>query len=135
MNLERQLALSTLHLSNISGWFTDVDEDSDPLGESITASINRDVAARVGVTPQVIGTALSDAFGQITASVVYTTHGQYNVVMTLEEQFLHDPDLLKQFWVSPSGGAASGSSASNTIRVVRSNASSSATSSTRFSHR
>lgn len=110
--------------------FTDVDEDSDPPGESITASINRDVAARVGVTPQVIGTALSDAFGQITASVVYTTHGQYNVVMTLEEQFLHDPNLLKQFWVSPSGGSASGSSASNTIRVVRPNLSSSATSST-----
>ncbi|MFP2873074.1 efflux RND transporter permease subunit [Acetobacter tropicalis] len=110
--------------------FTDVDEDSDPAGDSITASINRDVAARVGVTPQVIGTALSDAFGQITASVVYTTHGQYNIVMTLEDQFLHDPALLEQFWVSPSGGSASGSSASNTIRMVLSSTSSSGTSST-----
>lgn len=110
--------------------FTDIDEDSDPPGESITAAINRDVAARVGVTPQVIGTALSDAFGQITASVVYTTHGQYNVVMTLEDQFLHDPALLEQFWVSPSGGSASGSSASNTIRVVLPSSSSSGISST-----
>ncbi|MFS3136115.1 efflux RND transporter permease subunit [Gluconacetobacter sacchari] len=98
--------------------FTDVDEDSDPPGESLSFAINRDVAARLGVTPQVIGSALSDAFGQITASVVYSWRGQYNVVMTLQDQFLRDPALLRNFWVSPSGGSASGSAASNTIRVT-----------------
>ncbi|MCQ9156765.1 efflux RND transporter permease subunit [Acidomonas methanolica] len=98
--------------------FTDVEEDSDPPGESLSFAINRDIAARLGVTPQVIGSALSDAFGQITASVVYSWRGQYNVVMTLQDQFLHDPALLRNFWVSPSGGSASGSAASNTIRVT-----------------
>lgn len=104
--------------------FRDVDEDSDPPGESLSATINRDNAARLGVTPQVIGTALSDVFGQITASVVYTPRGQYNVVMTTQERFLHDPALLKAFWVSPSGGTASGRSASNTVRVAASSSSS-----------
>ncbi|CAI9120378.1 efflux RND transporter permease subunit [Brytella acorum] len=98
--------------------FSDVDEDSDPPDESLSFIINRDVAARLGVTPQVIGSTLSDAFGQITASVVYSWRGQYNVVMTLQEQFLHDPALLRNFWVSPSGGSASGSAASNTIRAI-----------------
>ncbi|MBB2205852.1 efflux RND transporter permease subunit [Gluconacetobacter takamatsuzukensis] len=100
--------------------FAEVDEDGDPPGESLSMTINRDVAARVGVTPQVIGSTISDAFGQISASVVYTWRGQYDVVMTLQDRFLHDPDMLRQFWVSPSGGSASGSAASNTIRVVTS---------------
>ncbi|PAL23487.1 efflux RND transporter permease subunit [Acetobacter syzygii] len=97
--------------------FTDVNPDVDPPGQGITLTIDRDRAARVGVTPQVIGNALSDALGQTTASVVYTAHGQYNVVLTVEKRFQRDPEVLQQFWVSPSGGAASGSAASNTIRV------------------
>ena len=104
--------------------FADVDPDVDPPGQGITLAIDRDTAARVGVTPQVIGNTLSDALGQTTASVVYTTHGQYNVVLTVENRFQRDPEILKQFWISPSGGSASGSSASNTIRVVTSAAAS-----------
>ncbi|KAB8123643.1 multidrug transporter [Komagataeibacter medellinensis] len=108
--------------------FTDVDPDVDPPGQGITLAIDRDTAARVGVTPQVIGNTLSDALGQTTASVVYTTHGQYNVVLTVENRFQRDPEILKQFWVSPSGGSVSGSSASNTIRVVTSATASTTTS-------
>ncbi|AQS85830.1 MAG: efflux RND transporter permease subunit [Acetobacter aceti] len=104
--------------------FADVDPDVDPPGQGITLAIDRDTAARVGVTPQVIGNTLSDALGQTTASVVYTAHGQYNVVLTVENRFQRDPEILKQFWVSPSGGSASGSSVSNTIRVVTSAAAS-----------
>ncbi|MBS1001264.1 efflux RND transporter permease subunit [Acetobacter persici] len=104
--------------------FADVDPDVDPPGQGITLAIDRDTAARVGVTPQVIGNTLSDALGQTTASVVYTTHGQYNVVLTVQHRFQRDPEILKQFWISPSGGSASGSSASNTIRLVTSSATS-----------
>lgn len=42
------------------------------------------------------------------------------MVLTVENRFQRDPEILKQFWISPSGGSASGSSASNTIRVVTS---------------
>ncbi|WP_254907011.1 hypothetical protein, partial [Acetobacter tropicalis] len=34
--------------------------------------------------------------------------------------FQRDSEILKQFWISPSGSSASGSSASNTIWVVTS---------------
>ncbi|MBO1324456.1 efflux RND transporter permease subunit [Acetobacter sp. TBRC 12305] len=112
--------------------FRDVDPDVNPPGQSITLAIERDTAARVGVTPQVIGKMLSDALGQTTASVVYTTHGQYNVVLTVENRFQRDPEMLRQFWVSPSGGSASGSSASNTIRVVTSAMASASSNSTAF---
>ncbi|GEB38715.1 transport system membrane protein [Gluconacetobacter liquefaciens] len=100
--------------------FTTVDPDIDPPGQGITLAIDRDTAARVGVTPQVIGHTLSDALGQTTASVVYTPQGQYNVVMTVQDRFLRDPAILQQFWISPSGGSASGRSASNTVRVATS---------------
>lgn len=100
--------------------FTTVDPDIDPPGQGITLAIDRDTAARVGVTPQLIGNTLSDALGQTTASVVYTPQGQYNVVMTVQDRFLRDPAILQQFWISPSGGSASGSAASNTIRVAAS---------------
>ncbi|QEO17058.1 efflux RND transporter permease subunit [Acetobacter vaccinii] len=118
---DRQLGSATRRLAKALRQhreFAEVSPDIDPPGQGITLSIDRDTAARVGVTPQVIGKMLSDALGQTTASVVYTQHGQYNVVMTVQERFQRDPAILQQFWVSPSGGAASGSAASNTIRVA-----------------
>ncbi|NPD67011.1 nodulation protein [Lichenicola cladoniae] len=102
----------------------DVDSDVSQGGQAIQVAIDRDSAARLKLTPQLISNTLNDAFGQRSASVIYNTLNQYHVVMEVAPRFWQDPSILKQIWVSAASGTATGSASSNLIRV--SNASSNA---------
>ncbi|MFT8418522.1 MAG: efflux RND transporter permease subunit [Acetobacter sp.] len=86
-------------------------------GMALHVLINRDNAARYQITPQLIGNALYDAYGQRTASSISTPLTTYYVVMEVQKQFRDNPEMLKTLWVSTAGGTASGAVASNTIRV------------------
>ncbi|MFT8471986.1 efflux RND transporter permease subunit [Acetobacter persici] len=88
-------------------------------GTAMHVRIQRDTAARYLVTPQLIGNALYDAYGQRTASAISTPLTTYYVVMEVEKQFRENPDMLKTLWVSTAGGTAAGATASNTVRVVK----------------
>jgi multidrug efflux pump len=54
---------------------------------------DRTTAARLGLTPTSLDTALSDAFGQAEVSVIYTQLNQYYVVL----------EVAPQYWQSPAG--------------------------------
>ena len=54
---------------------------------------DRDTAARLGITPQLIDNTLYDAFGQRQVSTMYTQLNQYHVVM----------EVAPQFWQGPAG--------------------------------
>mgnify|MGYP001311843318 FL=1 len=86
-------------------------------GAAIHVDIARDTAARYLVTPQLIGNALYDAYGQRTASSISSPFTTSYVIMEVEKTFRDNPELLKSLWVSTSGGTASGAVASNTVRV------------------
>nr|WP_277875464.1 efflux RND transporter permease subunit [Acetobacter lambici] len=86
-------------------------------GMALHVLINRDNAARYQITPQLIGNALYDAYGQRTASSISTPLTTYYVIMEVQKQFRDNPEMLKTLWVSTAGGTASGAVASNTIRV------------------
>ena len=96
---------------------TQVSSDVEQGGPSTEVEINRDNAARLQITPQLISNTLYDAFGQRSASVIYNALNQYHVVMEVAPRFSLSPDILKQMWISAAGGAPNGSTASNTIRV------------------
>ena len=49
--------------------------------------IDRDTAARLHVTPQMIDDTLYDAFGQRQVSTMYLSLNQYHVVMEVEPKF------------------------------------------------
>ena len=53
--------------------------------------IDRDTAARLGITPQVIDDTLYDAFGQRQVSTMYTQLNQYHVVMEVAPRVLAEP--------------------------------------------
>jgi multidrug efflux pump len=74
---------------------TDVRSDLQNRGLQARLSIDRDAAARYGVTPQQIDEALYDAFGQRQVSIIYRPLGQYRVVLGMEPEFLQDPESLK----------------------------------------
>ncbi|MFM8893578.1 MAG: efflux RND transporter permease subunit [Planctomycetia bacterium] len=73
----------------------DVRSDLQGRGLQARLSIDRDAAARFGVTPQRIDEALYDAFGQRQVSVMYRPLGQYRVVLGFAPEFLEGPESLE----------------------------------------
>ncbi|GBR06780.1 efflux RND transporter permease subunit [Acetobacter oeni] len=96
-----------------------MDVSSDVLlgGDSMDVQIQRDTAARVQITPQLVSNVLYDAYGQRAASVIYNSLNQYRVVMEVAPSFWQSPESLRQTWISTSGGSPRGGSRSNLIRV------------------
>ena len=67
--------------------------------------IDRDAAARLGVTNASIDDALYDAFGQRLISTIFTQSAQYRVVLEVAPQFRQDPQALDHIYVATSSGA------------------------------
>ena len=83
----------------------DVRSDQQNRGLQAGLMIDRDEAARFGVTPQQIDDALYDAFGQRYVSIMYRPRGQYRVVLGLEPEFLEGPESLRFLRVTARDGA------------------------------
>jgi multidrug efflux pump len=82
----------------------DVASDQQTEGLQAMLSIDRDSAARFGITPQLIDDTLYDAFGQRLVSTMFTQLNQYHVVLEVEPRFQQNPDSLKSIYVrSPNG--------------------------------
>ena len=82
----------------------DVNTDQQTHGLEASVVIDRDTAARLGVTPQAIDNALYDAFGQRQVSTIYRTLNQYHVVMEVAPQFQNSPEALQSVYVPSSNG-------------------------------
>ena len=88
---------------------TDVSSDQQQRGLETDVTIDRDTASRLGLTMYQIDNTLYDAFGQRSVSTIYNALNQYHVVMEVAPRYGQRPGVLRQFWVSTSGGQASGS--------------------------
>ena len=60
---------------------TDVTSDLDNEGLSVNVEVNRQLAARYGITPATIDNALYDALGQRIVSTIFNQSNQYRVVL------------------------------------------------------
>jgi multidrug efflux pump len=69
--------------------FSDVASDISAHGLSVYVDIDRDQAARFGITPATIDNALYDSFGQRIVSTIFTNSNQYRVILEAT------PDLQK----------------------------------------
>ncbi|WP_343657597.1 efflux RND transporter permease subunit [Paraburkholderia caribensis] len=108
---------------------TDVNSDQQQGGLEAMVTIDRATAARLNIKPAQIDNTLYDAFGQRQVSTIYNPLNQYHVVMEVAPKYWQSPDMLKQVWVSTSGGSASGSQSTNaTAGTVTSSATSRASS-------
>jgi len=82
----------------------DVASDQQTDGLQATLIIDRDSAARFGITSQMIDDTLYDAFGQRLVSTMFTQLNQYHVVLEVEPKFQRNPDSLKDIYVRAPGG-------------------------------
>jgi len=90
---------------------TDVNSSQQDKGEQIGLTVNRDLAARYGVSQALIDNSLNSAFGQRQVSVIYNPLNQYRVIMELAPQYWQSTDSLKQLYISApaqSGTAGTG---------------------------
>jgi multidrug efflux pump len=109
----------------------DVNSDQQQGGLEAMVTIDRPTAARLGIKPAQIDNTLYDAFGQRQVSTIYNPLNQYHVVMEVAPKYWQSPDMLKQIYVSTSGGSASGAQTTNApAGTVTSKATTSASSST-----
>ncbi|OXR50796.1 multidrug transporter subunit MdtC [Pusillimonas sp. T2] len=82
----------------------DVTDDLQTRGLQTTLTVDRDAAARVGVTLSAISEALYDAFGQRQISTIFTQSAQYRVVLEVSPQYRQDPSALDHIYVQTTSG-------------------------------
>ncbi len=112
-----QFTLESANPDELSSWTTklidklstlpelaDVASDLQDQGLQAYVNINRDTAARLGVTPSAIDTALYNAFGQRLISTIYTQSSQYRVVLEVKPEFRVGPAALNDIYVTATGG-------------------------------
>jgi multidrug efflux pump len=95
----------------------DVDSDLQPGGLEADLIVDRDSASRLGLTASQIDGTLGGAFAQAQVSTIYNPFSpqQYHVVMEVAPEFWQSPEVLKELYVSTSGGAVSGTQATQAV--------------------
>ena len=77
--------------------------DLQDKGLQAFVQIDRDAAARLGITPAAIDNALYNAFGQRLVSTIFTQSNQYRVVLEVKPEFGRGPVALDGIYVSATG--------------------------------
>jgi len=82
-----------------------VASDQQIAAAHLAIDVDRDAAYRLGLSADQIDQTLYDAFGQRQVATIYTATNQYKVVLEVQPQFQHDPNLLSEIYVSSRSGA------------------------------
>jgi hydrophobe/amphiphile efflux-1 (HAE1) family protein len=112
-----QYTLQSAELAGLDAWaprlaaalrklpeLKDVNSDQQNAGLQLSIEIDRDTAARFGVTASAINNTLYDAFGQRQVATLYTQVNQYRVVLEAAASVGSDPSALDRIYVSSSSG-------------------------------
>jgi multidrug efflux pump len=79
--------------------FTDVNSDQQNAGLQASLTYDRQTAARLGLSAQLIDETLYDAFGQRQVSTMFTSLNQYHVVMEADPLFWQGPAGLDTIYL------------------------------------
>jgi hydrophobe/amphiphile efflux-1 (HAE1) family protein len=82
----------------------DVATDQQTTGLELALRLDRDTAARAGVSVKAIDDALYDAFGQRQVATTYTQLNQYRVILEVKPEFLQGPSGLDHLYVPSASG-------------------------------
>ncbi|WP_407729201.1 efflux RND transporter permease subunit [Pseudomonas helleri] len=85
----------------------DLNTDQQDNSLEANVAVNRDTAARLGVSMSAIDQTLYDAFGQRQVSTIYRAANQYHVVMEVAPEYWADPSALKSIYLPQGASTAS----------------------------
>jgi multidrug efflux pump len=77
----------------------DVDTDQQENGVETFVDVDRDTAARMGISSRVVDNALYNAFGQRQVATIYEELNQYRVIMQVAPRYIRSPEALKDVYV------------------------------------
>jgi multidrug efflux pump len=78
---------------------TDVNSDQEARGLQTYLAIDRESAARLGLSASMIDSALNLAFGQALVSTIYSELNQYRVVLEAAPRYWQSPEGLNAIWL------------------------------------
>ncbi len=78
---------------------TDVDTDQQENAVETMVTVDKDSAARLGISLRDVDNALYNAFGQRQVATIYSDTNQYKVVMGIAPRFIRSPESLKDIYV------------------------------------
>jgi hydrophobe/amphiphile efflux-1 (HAE1) family protein len=78
----------------------DVASDQQTNAAGVSVTVDRDVAARFGIHPQLIDDTLYDAFGQRQVTQYFTQLNQYHVVLEVDPALQADPQALEKIYLT-----------------------------------
>ncbi|WP_442756850.1 efflux RND transporter permease subunit [Methylocystis sp. JAN1] len=85
--------------------FEDVTSSAQTSGRALYLEIDRDAAARYGITVSAIDNTLYDAFGQRIVSTIFTQTSQFRVILEADERSVPGLEALGSLRVPGAGGA------------------------------
>ncbi|MBC5783226.1 efflux RND transporter permease subunit [Ramlibacter sp. USB13] len=104
---------------------TDVDTDQQENGVETYVEVDKQTAARLGISSRDVDNALYDAFGQRQVATIYEDLNQYKVIMQMAPRYIRSPEALKNVYVPASEtgaatvqAAAQSSSATSTTTTT-----------------
>src|SRR5271166_5064285 len=77
----------------------DVATDQQNAGTTLTIKIDRDMASRFGIQPQLIDDTLYDAFGQRQVTQYFTQVNTYEVIEEVLPELQRDPETLEKIYI------------------------------------
>jgi len=92
---------------------TDVDTDQQENGVETMVTVDKESAARLGISSRDVDNALYNAFGQRQVATIYGEQNQYHVIMQVAQRYIGSPEALKDIYV-PAKNAASASTTGTT---------------------
>lgn len=116
-NAQYQYTLSGDNLTDLRDWepriraalsslpeIVDVNTDAQNLGLQTSLVIDRDAAARLGVSIATLDSTLNDLFGQRLVSTIYNPRNQYHVVMEVAPEYWQNPAELANTYIATASG-------------------------------
>ncbi|MBW8721844.1 MAG: efflux RND transporter permease subunit, partial [Polaromonas sp.] len=108
----------------LQGDLTDVDTDQQENGVETMVTVDKESAARMGISSRDVDNALYNGFGQRQVATIYAELNQYHVIMEVAPRYTRSPETLKDIYV-PAKNAGGGSTASTTATASAASTSSS----------
>ena len=112
-----QYALQASDLDDLNQWsaqmlaklradprLRDANTDQQTRGLQSNVVVDRDAAARLGLSPAIIDNTLYDAFGQRQVSTVYKRYNQHHIILEVDPRFRLDPSSLQKIYVASTNG-------------------------------
>ncbi|QNA89652.1 nodulation protein [Massilia sp. Dwa41.01b] len=100
----------------------DVDTDQAENGVEMYVSIDKQTAARLGISTRDVDNALYNNFGQRQVANIYDELNQYHVIMGVAQKYAQSPEALKDVYVPARGSGGSANAATASASAGASNA-------------